>query len=154
MKVRKGAILGSFILAAIGIAAAVGFRFSAERQFSARLHQACLADSPTVVLADIVPFSWDEVAILGPYASQEGADRALGFPWRDYGSHQDALESEGKDVLIFLNRGQIVGVFEHARIAGDFTNAVDKRLPRPKAVFAFHRSGNTCDFVELTLSEA
>jgi hypothetical protein len=106
----------------------------------------------TVDLARAVSFDWDEVAILTPYSSQQSADRALGFHWPGYWRYQDALDSEGEDVLVFLKSGQVSRVVVHARVRGDFDDraVAHRHFPRSSATFAAERVGYGCRFIRLT----
>lgn len=105
-----------------------------------------------IILAEITDFQWDRVVILGPYTPAETANKVLGFTWNDYDRFEDALKSEGSDVIIFVKTGKVIKAFEHSRVAGDFTgNALNASLTPQQAVFEVVADSRGCNSNQLKL---
>ena len=108
-------------------------------------HLICDRYVDSVKLTQIARFDWDRVVILTPYADRQMAEHGLGFSWPGYSWHENALESEGYDVLIFVKGKEIARVIDHPRNNGDFSdNLSGKSLTRNDASFAIRRRGSDC----------
>lgn len=124
--------------------------------FSSRLREAaCKSSTNTVALATLTNtnLDWDRVVILTPYEDRKSLEKALGYSWTGYWPYDDALGSEGQDVLFFLRDNKIVGVIDHPRDAGDFPDAISaKRINRADAVFRVVSRGTHCDWIGLAVA--
>lgn len=86
-------------------------------------------------LSAVLPFRWDTLVVVNPYASAEHIDRALGFRWRD--SRREAvMHNDVANLLIFVDKGRVVEAVVLERRFGDFCcNEHDGRFARAEAVF-------------------
>ena len=89
-----------------------------------------------LVLADHARFAWERVCIWGPYTPNEEIDRISGIPGAASRGF-DISENEGIDVLMFINRQQVVRSIAHGRRGADFgTEVVGRCYMREQAVFS------------------
>jgi hypothetical protein len=99
-----------------------------------------------VDFAAITPFAWDRVFIYGPYTPHQAIHDSLGFYW-DGISRTTIPQSEGVDLVVFVNRDKVVHWFEHPCDRGDL-GALTLDLTDPKgytreeAKFLVCRVGN------------
>ena len=83
-------------------------------------------------LSVVGPTSWDRVCVLGPYTTNETAEKVLGFKW-DAESKTSIAGSDGVNVLVFVHNQQVVAYAEHPRNKGDFSKLQSRCLPRSNA---------------------
>jgi len=84
-------------------------------------------------LSVVGPTSWDRVCVLGPYATNQHAEKVLGFKW-DAESKTSIAGSDGITVLVFIQNQQVVAFTEHPRNKGDFTKLQPRCLLRSQAI--------------------
>ena len=83
-------------------------------------------------LSVVGPASWDRVCVLPPYATNQTAEKVLGFRW-DAESKTSIAGSDGITVLVFVESQQVVAYAEHPRHLGDFSKLKPPCLPRSRA---------------------
>lgn len=113
-----------------------------------------LSDGATLDLADVTPFEWDVVHIVGPYTTAEQVENVVGAPVHDY---EIPRHSEGDRLLVFSKKGRVVLEVELVRGPCDFPVVdVDGRwgraieIAREEARFRIERSERgTCRLVPL-----
>lgn len=84
-------------------------------------------------LSVVGPASWDRVCVLGPYTTNQHAEKVLGFKW-DAESKTSIAGSDGITVLVFIQNQQVVAFTEHPRNKGDFTKLQPRCLLRSQAI--------------------
>jgi hypothetical protein len=83
-----------------------------ESQFKA-------SEATSVNLAVVGPASWDRVCVLRPYTDNQRTAQVLGFKW-DSEAKTSIAESDGINVLVFVQGKEVVAHTEHPRSKGDF----------------------------------
>lgn len=83
-------------------------------------------------LSVIGPVSWERVCVLSPYTTNKTAEQVLGFGW-DAESKTSIAESDGFNVLVFVQNQQVIAYSEHPRNKGDFSKLQPRCLPRSHA---------------------
>ena len=83
-------------------------------------------------LAVVGPASWDRVCVLGPYTTNETAEKVLGFKWNAE-SKTSIAASDAVNVLVFVQNQQVVAYTEYPRNKGDFSKLQPHCLPRSNA---------------------
>ncbi len=82
-----------------------------------------------------LPFRWDTLVIVNPYASAEHIDESLGFRWRD-SRRETVMHNDHANLLVFLERGSVVDAVLLERRFGDFCCVEQNgRFARNEAVF-------------------
>lgn len=85
-----------------------------------------------VDLSVVGPASWERVCVLGPYTTNQTAEKILGFKW-DAESKTTIAGSDGVNVLVFVQNQRVVAYTEHPRSKGDFSRLQPRCLPRSNA---------------------
>lgn len=88
----------------------------------------------SVNLAAAVPGNWEKVCVLGPYATNKTAKKALGFEWSAE-SKTSITANEGISLLLFVQENKVTAYVEHPRNHGDLSNLTAQCIPREKAQF-------------------
>jgi hypothetical protein len=89
-----------------------------------------------LTLADHTDFAWERVCIFGPYTPDTEVDRISGIQGVASRAY-DIRENEGIDVLMFIDRQQVVASVAHPRRGADFgPEVVGKCYARESAVFS------------------
>lgn len=70
--------------------------------------------------------------MLSPYTTNQSAEQVLGFKW-DAESRTSIAGSDGINVLVFVQKQQVVAYAEHPRNKGDFSNLQPRCLPRSQS---------------------
>ena len=83
-------------------------------------------------LSLVGPASWERVCVLSPYTTNQTAEQVLGFRW-DAESKTSIAGSDGINVLVFVQKQQVVAYTEHPRNKGDFSKLQPRCLPRSQA---------------------
>jgi hypothetical protein len=89
------------------------------------------ASSDTIRLAEIAPFAWDRVCILGPYGEQSRARKLVGFRLPE-GAYRPLEESE--NLLIFANHGALAR-YTRVRRENDMPASADTCTSKEEAVY-------------------
>jgi hypothetical protein len=92
---------------------------SASDDIADAVHAAA-EDGSTFRLADVTDFEWDRFYVVGPYFSQENADKQLGFHW-SHASNSDYKMSDGGSLLVFVRDGEVVRAYDQSNGDGIFT---------------------------------
>lgn len=116
-----------FALSTANLSLANDISDSIARQFKA-------SRGARVDLALAYPAAWDRVCVLGPYADDGTARRALGFDWSAE-TKSSIHYSDTISVLVFVRANEVVSYVEHPRNKGDFSNLSEHCYARAKAVF-------------------
>lgn len=70
-------------------------------------------------LESITDFNWDRLFIFKPYTPIADIDSTLGFKWEE--AHSTRIEqSEGVNLLVFVDRGKVISYSRIPRNFGDF----------------------------------
>jgi len=67
---------------------------------------------PSINLAEITPFSWDEVHLFGPYTPLSTLDNRFGFSWRKV-CYTQINVSEGYTLFVFTESREVLHCFEY-----------------------------------------
>lgn len=86
-------------------------------QIEAQLHAKPLGP---LNLALVGPSSWERVCILGPYTTNEHAEKVLRFKW-DATGKTSIGGNDGINVLVFAKGHQVIAYTEYPRNKGDFS---------------------------------
>ena len=86
----------------------------------------------SIDLSVVGPASWERVCVLPPYTTNQTAERVLGFKW-DAETKTSIAESDGVNVLVFVQNQQVVAYAEHPRSKGDFSKLQPRCLPRSES---------------------
>lgn len=84
-------------------------------------------------LSIVGPASWERVCVLSPYTTNQSAEHVLGFKW-DAESRTSIAGSDGINVLVFVQKQQVVAYAEHPRNKGDFSSLQPRCLPRAQSM--------------------
>lgn len=84
-------------------------------------------------LSVVGPQSWERVCVLPPYSTNQATEQILGFRW-DAESKTSITGSDGVNVLVFVQRQQVVAYTEHPRNKGDFSKLQPRCLRRSQAI--------------------
>lgn len=95
-------------------------------------------NSAPIDLSVVEPASWDRVCVLGPYTLNETAEEILGFKW-DAEAMTSIAGSDGINVLVFVQKQQVIAYAEHARSKGDFSKLQPRCLLRSNATVVRER---------------
>jgi len=88
-----------------------------------------------IPLYDITDFSWGQVVFLGPYNTQEMANRALGFEWPEY-SKFGLDRSDFFSLLVFTEAAHVARAEKIRRCVPDFAESlIGRAVPRDEATF-------------------
>jgi hypothetical protein len=96
-----------------------------ESQFKA-------SEATSVNLAVVGPASWDRVCVLRPYTDNQRTGQVLGLKW-DSEAKTSIAESDGINVLVFVQGKEVVAHTEHPRSKGDFSQLQPQCNPRSMA---------------------
>lgn len=107
-------------------------------QIEAQLHAKPLGP---LNLALVGPSSWERVCILGPYTTNEHAEKVLGFKW-DATGKTSIGDNEGISVLVFAQARQVIAYTEYPRNKGDFSKMAPRCLSRNQATLIQSRDGD------------
>jgi hypothetical protein len=91
------------------------------------------SSSVPVNLGLVGPSSWDRVCVLGPYSTNEDAERVLGFKW-DLERETSINLHDSFNVLVFIHNNMVVAFTEHPRHKGDFRDITPRCLERSNAI--------------------
>ncbi|MHB8914959.1 MAG: hypothetical protein ACYC4K_04005 [Thiobacillus sp.] len=92
-------------------------------------------------LALVGPSSWERVCVLGPYTTNEHAEKVLGFKWN--ATVKTSIgDNEGINVLVFAQARQVIAYTEYPRNKVDFSKMVPRCLNRNQANLIQSRDGN------------
>ena len=95
----------------------------------------------TLCMGEISTHAWEDLVVLGPYATQAQADAALGFAWKGF-SRTGVHEQDSYHVLVFATGTQVVRTEKIGRCQPDFDEAVlGRRIPRADACFTWVLDG-------------
>ena len=106
-------------------------------QIEAQLHAKPLGP---LNLALVGPSSWERVCILGPYTTNEHAEKVLGFKW-DATGKTSIGGNDGINVLVFAKGHQVIAYTEYPRNKGDFSKMTPRCLNRNRATLIQSRDG-------------
>ena len=101
--------------------------------------------SPKFRLSELTDFEWERVVFLGPYTSQQQADRALGFHWPEYSTYGlFSLEvSDTFNMVVFTAAGRVVYAQKTSRCLPDFSQAIlAVGISKDEAEFSIQGSGD------------
>jgi hypothetical protein len=88
-----------------------------------------------LAIAEHGPSSWEKVCVFGPYTSDEQVDAVTGIRGAAKRAY-DIRSSDGINVLMFIERGQVIESVAHPRRHGDFgPELVRKCYLKEEAVF-------------------
>jgi len=73
----------------------------------------------TVEFSKVVSFEFDKVCIFGPYSTNEGAEKVLGFSW-NMELKTSINSNDGVNVIAFVKDNNVISYVEHPRNQGDF----------------------------------
>ncbi len=73
----------------------------------------------TVEFSKAVPFKFDKVCLFGPYSTNEGAEKILGFSW-NMELKTPISSNDGINVIAFVKDNKVISYVEHPRNQGDF----------------------------------
>ena len=85
-----------------------------------------------VNLSDDVPGVWDEVCVLSPYTNNEIAREVIGT-YHDVESESDIWSDDSIALLVTLEQGKVVGLFEVGRGEVDIAPLGGNCYPRDKS---------------------
>lgn len=118
------------VLVAVVVAWTVWGRFGylIRSGVGAELEARARAGSGTAFkLSELTDFEWEQVIFLGPYTSQEKADKALGFHWPEYSKYGvfGLQVSDTFNLLVFTGSGRVVYAEKTRRCAPDFDKSLE-----------------------------
>jgi len=73
----------------------------------------------TILSDELNSGDWSMVCFLGPYSTDSST--VLGFDW-DIEKYTDVLQSDGYNVLVFVNQGEVFDFIIQSRDKGDFSS--------------------------------
>lgn len=124
---RTSLIFTSLIASALLVACS-----SRDQSISESITEQFDSGRSTIDLSLVGPASWNRVCVIGPYATDESAERVLGIKW-DVHRHSSIGASDTIYLLVFIRDDKVVAFTEHPRNAGDFVNLSPRCLERDKA---------------------
>ena len=92
-------------------------------------------------LAHIGPSSWERICVLGPYTTNEQAEKVLGFKW-DATGKTSIGGNDGINVLVFAKGQQVIAHTEYPRNKVDFSKMAPRCLNRNQATLIQSRDGD------------
>ena len=91
-------------------------------------------NSDPIDLRQIGPESWERLCIIGPYASNDTAEKIIGFKW-NVNDLSSIGSNDSINLVVFIKNNQVVALTEHPRNKGDFSNLNPSCLTRDTAIF-------------------
>ncbi len=87
------------------------------------------------------PSSWERVCVLGPYTTNEHAEKVLGFKW-DATGKTSIGSNDSINVLVFAKGHQVIAYTEYPRNKEDFSKMTPHCLTRNQASLIQSRDGD------------
>lgn len=105
-----------------------------DRSISAQItEQFDASNSAPIDLARVGPPIWERVCVLGPYATNEAAEKILGFKW-DVQRQSSIVVDDRINLVLFLKNDEVLAFTEHRRDKGDFLDLKPRCLARTQAI--------------------
>lgn len=104
-----------------------------------RLEGAVASGATSFDFAADPAFAWDRMYVFGCYSSRASIEKALGFSWPDF-SKTSIESSDGVLLVVFVNKGKVVGWYEQPRSIDLGYLASDQGYTRSEAVFDVDRT--------------
>jgi hypothetical protein len=94
-------------------------------------------------LADLIPFSWDELYIFKPYTPLSEIEESLGFVWKEANKTHINLEDRF-NLLVFIEKREVIHYIMWPRSKGDFSKIEKSKYLYDSAKFILkkERIGN------------
>jgi hypothetical protein len=125
-------IFAPFVIAVLVLSACSNGDKNISRQLTTEFDA---SPSAPIDLAKLGSSSWEKVCILGPYVSNEEAERVLGFQW-DVKQKSSITENDSINLLVFVKGKEVLDYSEHPRNKGDFSKLQSKCLPRSQSILS------------------
>lgn len=120
---------------AIFVATVLSACTSGDRGISTEITRQFKAIPPgSVDLSLVGPPEWTRVCIVGPYTTNDGAEKQLGFKW-DVDQHSGIGLDDSITLLVFVRESEVLAYTEHPRSEGDFLKLSARCFPRLNAKF-------------------
>jgi hypothetical protein len=121
--------LAPFAIAILFLSACANGDKSISQQLTAEFDA---STSAPVDLAKIGPSTWEKVCVLGPYTTNEAAEKILGFKW-DVEQRSSIAKNDNINLLVFVKGREVLAYAEHPRNKGDFLKLHSKCLSRKQS---------------------
>jgi len=89
-------------------------------------------------LADLTPFSWDELYIFKPYTPLSDIEESLGFVWKE-ANKTFINQEDGFNLLVFIEKKDVIHYTKWPRSKGDFSKIEKSKYLYDSAKFILKR---------------